>query len=536
LFIEYRTNHDKKGIEIFDSNQKRLISSAVFLAVTLFHPVTKGDTQRMAIIVGNNLGLSNEDPLKYAESEALELYTMLLEIGNLQPGNAYLALGKTSGELGSIFEEIRGRIHDAQQAQDIVLIFFYSGHASQTSLHLNNTRFELERLKKTLKELGAQAVISFIDACKSGAIIRKKGISLMPPYTVKLDSQETFKGNGKGQVFITSSGPAEVSMETEELRGSFFSHYLISGLRGDADSDKDSRIDLEEVYKYTYHNTVAKTIESQVGTQHPSYDYDLSGSGDVVITWPVKSGSILELDQNLQGSYLVINKHSRKVIAEINKTSGQLKSIALPSQSYLIKKRSNTGFLVGEVNLSWGGKQQLDENEMQFVSFSSITKKGKLPNLEHNHLYASFLTRNGIIDGNQMLFGGNIHYYYLFDEIKLGTTFSYSSGETQTQELVLPTHGLELAAEGYYFLDWENIQLDLGGYLGAMLYWQEIPALPDLNSRGASLGIKTRINWILVDPLAVMIGFKSGLEYLKKEKEYKLGACLEMNVGVGIHY
>ncbi len=253
----------------------------------------------MAVIVGNNVGLSSEEPLKYAESEALELYKVLLEIGNLKPNNAYLALGKTSLELEQLLVEIGGRVQDAKGEHEIVLIFFYSGHASTKALHLGDTKFGFDRLKGILSSIGARVTIAFIDACKSGAIIRQKGISVLPSYEVRLDRKQI----AKGQVFITSSGPAEVSMETEELRGSFFSHYLISGLRGDADRDKDSCIDLEEIYKYTYHNTVAKSAESQIGSQHPGFDYDLSGSGDIIITWPVKSESILELGEDLVGSY-----------------------------------------------------------------------------------------------------------------------------------------------------------------------------------------------------------------------------------------
>ena len=50
----------------------------------------------------------------------------------------------------------------------------------------------------------------------------------------------------KGAVLITSSTAEEASVERDDLGGSLFSHFFISGLRGAADSNQDRKVTLQE--------------------------------------------------------------------------------------------------------------------------------------------------------------------------------------------------------------------------------------------------------------------------------------------------
>src|SRR6185295_1142875 len=68
------------------------------------------------------------------------------------------------------------------------------------------------------------------------------------------------------------------------IQGSFFSHHLISGLRGAADSSGDGRVTLDEAYQYAFRHTVATTGNTLYGPQHPAYSFQLTGQGDVVLT------------------------------------------------------------------------------------------------------------------------------------------------------------------------------------------------------------------------------------------------------------
>ena len=83
---------------------------------------------------------------------------------------------------------------------------------------------------------------------------------------------------------LTSSAATEDALESKEIRGSFFTNNLVSGLRGAADASGDGHITLGEAYRYAYAGTVASTVDTVVGAQHPGYAYQLSGMGEIVLT------------------------------------------------------------------------------------------------------------------------------------------------------------------------------------------------------------------------------------------------------------
>jgi uncharacterized caspase-like protein len=75
----------------------------------------------------------------------------------------------------------------------------------------------------------------------------------------------------------------ESSQESDRLRGSFFSHHLVNALRGAADRNGDGRITLAEAYEYTHAQTLRASVQT-VSLQHPTYAYDVKGSGDPLLT------------------------------------------------------------------------------------------------------------------------------------------------------------------------------------------------------------------------------------------------------------
>jgi uncharacterized caspase-like protein len=59
--------------------------------------------------------------------------------------------------------------------------------------------------------------------------------------------------DASGEVVITSSSADELSQESDEVGGSYFTHYLLSGLRGAADTSGDGEVTLDEAYRYVYY-------------------------------------------------------------------------------------------------------------------------------------------------------------------------------------------------------------------------------------------------------------------------------------------
>ena len=118
-----------------------------------------------------------------------------------------------------------------------------------------------------------------VDACRSGAVTRVKGVRKIPEFAIKLEDRV----EAEGTAMISSSTAGESSQESDRLRASFFSHHLVNALRGAADRNGDGRVTLSEAYAYSYAQTLRSSGQT-LQLQHPTYAYDVKGSGDLVLT------------------------------------------------------------------------------------------------------------------------------------------------------------------------------------------------------------------------------------------------------------
>lgn len=55
---------------------------------------------------------------------------------------------------------------------------------------------------------------------------------------------------GKGRIILSASGANELAKEDDQLKHGIFTYYLLKGLKGDADSDKDGFVTIDEIYSY----------------------------------------------------------------------------------------------------------------------------------------------------------------------------------------------------------------------------------------------------------------------------------------------
>ena len=110
-----------------------------------------------------------------------------------------------------------------------------------------------------LQDAPADVRIGFFDSCQSGVITRSKGARPAPAF----DVTRAKESGPRGLVLIASSAADEESQESDEIAASFFTHYLASGLLGDADASGDGKVTLAEAYAYAYGRTVGSTAETR---------------------------------------------------------------------------------------------------------------------------------------------------------------------------------------------------------------------------------------------------------------------------------
>jgi uncharacterized caspase-like protein len=61
---------------------------------------------------------------------------------------------------------------------------------------------------------------------------------------------------GEGTIVLTASTLTEDAQESDPLGGSFFTHYLLSGLHGAADDNGDRVVTVAEAFSYARDQTI----------------------------------------------------------------------------------------------------------------------------------------------------------------------------------------------------------------------------------------------------------------------------------------
>ena len=209
-----------------------------------------------------------------------------------------------------------------------------------------------------------------VDACESGTLAQRKGGRAAPgAYAVSLGAAPAARPGGH-----LLQRPGESSEEWDSLKGSLFTHHLLTGLRGDADVEADGKVSLAEAYAYAYRRTVAGAAGAG---QHPAYSLELTGTGELILTEP-RGAQRARLPRAARpGATWCPASLGPDVVAEVEKQlrAGPCDRRSLPGR-YLLRKRvgASTGLL--EVELPFGGERQVREEDLVWRRYTEVAFKG----------------------------------------------------------------------------------------------------------------------------------------------------------------
>ncbi|OJH35732.1 peptidase [Cystobacter ferrugineus] len=342
-----------------------LLWSALLLGSTVADAApanTNNGVRRLALLVGVNDGGPERTRLRYAATDAQSFSQVLGELGGVAPSDRVLLLETGRAGLLEGFERMKRLVASskASGASRVEVLLYYSGHSDETGLLLQGERLTYGELRRALEGLPADVRIAVLDSCASGAFARRKGGSPRPAFLVDAGSRVT------GQAILTSSSEDEASQESDRLGGSFFTHHLISGLRGAADMTRDGRVTLNEAYQFAFHETLSRTERTQRGAQHPAYDIELAGTGDLVMTDLRATSAALVLTDSLEGRLFVRDEAGRLVV-EVMKVAGRSTELGLAPGRYRVRREVDGGLSEASFVLAEGRSTQLVT-----ASFSSV--------------------------------------------------------------------------------------------------------------------------------------------------------------------
>jgi hypothetical protein len=341
------------------------------LFTLLLASLARGETVRLAVVVGNNAGAGNLPPLRYAETDAGKFARVLLELGDVTAERLQLLQGKSAKDLEAALQRLRAQADGLKASPEnrVVVLFYFSGHSDGEGLELGNDVLPFTRLKSILSGVGDVRVV-VVDACKSGAGFREKGARPAEPFVIKLT--DTLQSTG--DAFIASSAEDEASLESAEVLGSIFTHHFVSGLRGVADASGDKQVTLAEAYRYAYDQTVNRTTLLPVGAQHPTYDYKLSGQGELVMSSLLHATAQLLLPADFERAVLT-DVLRDQVIVEV--PTATTRELAVPAGQYgvrLFRKGQSFG---GRVSVTDGARREVKWDELSPLGASvTVASKG----------------------------------------------------------------------------------------------------------------------------------------------------------------
>jgi hypothetical protein len=324
--------------------------------------------RRFAVLIGSNEGAAELRPLRFAEQDAAKLGAVLTELGGVAAEDLLMLKGPSLAAVRASFDDVQRRI--ATAGGRTFLMVFFSGHSDGVALELGGERLTFSELKHLMEATGADVRLAVVDSCRSGSLLAAKGGAPGPAFDLRL-AEESFTGT----VLLTSSAADEQALESREIGGSFFTHYLVSGLRGAADANGDRRVTLTEAYDYAYARTVRTTADTLAGPQHPAFEYRLSGRGGVVLTDLSAMTAALVLPDGFERA-LAIDRRRDQVVAEVG--SAGARRIALAPGDYEVRAWRSGSPLSARVHLAAGDELRLDRATFAPAGALTVARKGPL--------------------------------------------------------------------------------------------------------------------------------------------------------------
>jgi len=331
--------------------------------------------RRIALLIGVNDGGPERARLRYATSDAQAFGKVLVELGGVAESDRLWVLDSDRAGVLAGLEKLKRLAQSAQQpGVRVEVILYYSGHSDEEGLLLRGQRLTFRELRTALDEIPAVVRVAVVDSCASGALSRAKGGQLRPPFLVDVSAQV------RGHAILTSSSETEVSQESDRIRGSFFTHHLVSGMRGAADLSHDGRVTLTEAYQFAFNETLAHTENTRGGAQHPTYDIELAGTGDLVMTDLRTASAGLALGEALEGR-LFVRDTTGALVVEVNKRAGAPIDLALPPGRYSVRREWATGSALANVELLPGQRISLSQPAFIASALEPTALRGDAPPL-----------------------------------------------------------------------------------------------------------------------------------------------------------
>ncbi|CAM8623359.1 Caspase domain containing protein [Oxalobacteraceae bacterium] len=224
----------------------------------------------------------------FANSDAKEFYEYVIRGLGIKPENIKLLVDEEADDV-NIVKAFENWLPLQVNKNKTDVYVFYSGHGLPSSdgksLYFLPHGVDKELLSRTavgqaevvsaLVASKPKSVTMFIDACYSGQTrVGETLLASAKPVALKADTN-AFPPNF---TVISASANDQISSSSPELKHGIFSFYLMKGMEGDADGNKDGKITAGEMQEY-----LSDKVSRQAMSMSRKQDTQLVGDANKVL-------------------------------------------------------------------------------------------------------------------------------------------------------------------------------------------------------------------------------------------------------------
>jgi hypothetical protein len=234
------------------------------------HSPTTATPRIWAIIAGVTSCMTMQQ-LRYPDDDAYRMYAFLKSPeGGALSDDQVKVLVEEDATQANIINSMKEVFWKA--GKNDLIIFFFSGHGVKGAfLPTDFDGYEHKLLHKDVADILAKSParhkLCIADACHSGSLLIAKGY----PVAIEDYYEQLSKSEG-GTALLMSSTSEETSLESKGLRQGVFSHFLLRGLKGEADFDNDGMVRIGELFRFVGDNVKSYTAFRQTPVLKGEFD------------------------------------------------------------------------------------------------------------------------------------------------------------------------------------------------------------------------------------------------------------------------
>jgi hypothetical protein len=215
--------------------------------------------------------------LKYTDDDAYRMYAFLKSPeGGAIPDQQIAVLIDEDATRSKMLRTMK-QIFLKADDNDVVMLYF-SGHGLEGSFVPSdfngfNNLVKHTEITEIFKQSKAKHRIVFADACHSGSMLAMRSTSKVQDTVDKYYG--AFNNIKGGTALLLSSKSEETSLEDSGLRQGVFSHFLMKGLKGKADTNNNKIVTIKELYNFVHKEVTDYTMNAQTPNLSGNYDKNM---------------------------------------------------------------------------------------------------------------------------------------------------------------------------------------------------------------------------------------------------------------------